>query len=199
MPKFEQMPGGETPVAEKPEETILEKMRGRAKKLYLALGFLSAFSGAGMSREAMAEEVRKKPDVASKINLDSIRRADLPEGKGEVLFAQTDEKEIALDGKTGKRQATMIEVTDEGDPKVKGDELKIKGFLYKFKAKNETIWDTKISAEGRLRFFENPLGKFDPTKRKASLGISMDRDIFNSDLLQIWYMKRLAEGMKYVG
>ncbi|MBU2530124.1 MAG: hypothetical protein KKD35_03700, partial [Elusimicrobia bacterium] len=47
--------------------------------------------------------------------------------------------------------------------------------------------------------FENPLGKFDPTKRKASLGISMDRDIFNSDLLQIWYMKRLAEGMKYVG
>lgn len=181
--------------AEKPKEkTILEHLRGRAKKLYLALGIVGALAGQGLESKAYAEEVKNKPE-ASAIDIKSIRDIETQEGR--VFFARTMSRDAEVQGEKGKEIASLIRVFDEGDPKIKGDETEIKAKLYRFQGKKSRSWDTEIESQGQLK--TNELGKFEPTKYKEGGNVNMARERARAELRNLYQLNELLKGLSQVG
>ena len=173
------------------QETFLEKLNARARKIYLALGIMAGLAG-GIEGKAYAEETREKP-VAATIDVKSIRKSERPDGKGEVFFARTAPREAEIGGEKGKETASIIKIADKTDKK---NEIKIKGQLYKFQGKKTSSWDISIEAEGKID--ASKLGKFEPTKQKGG-NVNMAREIFNSKLLSLGQLQKLIEGLNEVG
>ncbi len=172
------------------QETFLEKLNARAKKIYLALGLMAGLAG-GMESRAYAEETPEKPVAA--IDVKSIRKSERLDGKGEVFFARTVPREAEIGGEKGKETASIIKIADRDDKK---NEIKIKGQLYKFQGKKISSWDISIETEGRID--ASKLGKFEPTRQKGG-NVNMAREIFNSKLLSLGQIQKLIEGLNEVG
>jgi hypothetical protein len=161
-PSYPQKASEKAPKLEK-EEGLLQKLSKIANRKFAILAIAFATSMA-IERGIRAETSSKKPVAAEtikekrgKIKIDT--RIEKETEEGHILYIKGDQGLTEIEGVKGREIITLIQVRDEGDPTVKGDEFEVSKKIYRFdKIEGEDVWMSETKAKGTVSGEKNSFG-----------------------------------------
>ena len=172
-------------------------LRKRAEGAFRVLAFAAAAMGA--ERAAEAKSIPEKPAETEGIKFSE--RIEKNTDAGKVTYVQG-ERGIDDEGLKGKETVTGIEVFDEGNPAVKGDELTIKRSFYHYEGKDgRQEWDVKGTVSGSISGQENPFGTISgyPKSMREAADASMARTVANLDLQGFSLELKVQKSLRAIG
>lgn len=151
-----------TPTPVKKEQAEKGALRRYAEKAFAALAVVATMHGA-MEGKAHAEETKAKDTAGEKMKLRENFQKEIAGGK--ARFTQGVER-VEDQGWQGDATFTRVEVIDEGNPNVEGDELILEERLFRFDGDDgQREWERKKQpAKGDFGGkWEKEFGKVDMT------------------------------------
>ncbi len=135
-------------------EVGLEKMRGRQMRMLEAMAVILAMN-AGITTEAKAKEA-KTPETKELQSSIVKETGEIAEGR--VVYVQKKSEGTKVGEMVGTETVTGVNVHDEGDPDIKGDEIDYSARFYRFAEDGTKIVEQKgrILSEGSEKLDTSP-------------------------------------------
>lgn len=169
---------------------------GKIAAVMLAFGALLS------TEQAQAQDVKHdaQTETASDKNIERIEK-QTPERT--VKYVQKINPEVvSVGGTKGKETASVILVTNEGDPKVKGDEVTIKKGFYRFETTTgETQWQDQQEVTGDTTSIQKSFGRVSgfPESLAQESNLNMARTRVNVELQNFAIQFEVLQGLNTVG
>ncbi len=172
--------------------------------LALAAGIFFGPMNDAEGRKAQTVEPGGKKDPTHETS--GEKKFDIDERKetedGVVRYRFDDIGETTIGEVKGREYLTVLDIHDEGDPNVKGDEYDAECAFYRFDGENG-VGDlvSRTKTDGSVNPRENPFGRIDgfPESFRKKGSPDLERLSANLDLQGFWDQLRVVRGFRAMG